>query len=81
MGPRLFTNLALSGCPQPHVGVSDGVLDVRSSIRASGVWLYHSWVDLLGRSALDTYFPSGEDGICWLGWLNSMRENIEFKDG
>ena len=32
-------------------------LDVRSSLKASGVWLSHPWVDLLGPSALDTSPP------------------------
>jgi hypothetical protein len=47
VGPRLLTNLALPCCPQPHTCEGHGVLDLRSSIRASGV-------DLLGRSAFHT---------------------------
>jgi hypothetical protein len=37
-------------------------------------WLT-SWV------VVPPILPSGEDGILGLGWLNSMRGNIEFKNG
>ena len=83
MGPRLLTNLALPRCPQPHARVRHGVLDVRSSIRASGVWLSHPWVDLLGRNAFHTsplitksvLAPSDQGLLCWVcvGELNERE--------
>jgi hypothetical protein len=83
VGPRLLTNLALPRCPQPHARVRHGVLDVRSSIRASGVWLSHPWVDLLGRNAFHTsplitksvLAPSDQGLLCWVcvGELNERE--------
>ena len=52
----------------------------------SGNWLSHPcglicWVVDLGWVVVPQILPPREDGILGLGWLNSMRENIEFKDG